>query len=123
MICKNCGDYFYIRRKFLDLFSTKIEYICDKCYNMYPISLEFNQVLLDEYHCVIISMFKKRYRVDYNLFYKEYSKIINSYIERKGYFLLFFDYVDLNDYALEVLDVISKLNKSNILIVTFYLKK
>ena len=102
------------------IFSSKKEYICDKCYKKYKMDLSVENIQLDKYDCMVISMFKKRYYIDYNYFFKEYSKIIDTFIYKENYKLLFFDYLKLSDNVFETLDYISKLNKSNLIIFCFY---
>lgn len=119
MRCRICNDFFYIRRGLLDLFKTKEEYICNKCYKAYPIHLSYEAIQLDKYNCVVLSMFSKKYKIDYNYFIKEYSKIFQANLNREGFHLLFFDHLDLDDYTLLLLDAISKLHSSNLIILCF----
>ena len=63
--------------------------------------------------------FDRKYNIDYNVFYLEYSKIFKTYFERKGYMTLFIDFIKFDDESLGVLDCISKLNESNLIIFTF----
>lgn len=123
MYCKNCKNYFYIRRNLLTLFSSKKEYLCDKCYNLYPIKLEFNKVILEDYHAAIISLFEIKCKIDYNYFFLEYNKIYNANVRRKDYHVLLLDYLSLTDYTIEILNMISQLFQKNLLIITFFLKK
>ena len=123
MKCRICNNFFYIKRKILTLFSSNEEYICNSCYKKYPIALSYEAIALDRYHCLVLSIFKHHYRIDYNLFFKEYSKIYHACLKRKGYKVLFLDYIDLNDDTFEVLDCITKLIESNILVLTFYVRK
>ena len=60
MICRICGDIFYVRRGILDLFKSKEELICNKCYKKYPIHLSYEVCQLDKYNCVILPMFSKK---------------------------------------------------------------
>ena len=120
MKCVYCNENFYVKRSILELFSSKKEYICDKCYKKYKMELSVENIQLDKYDCMVISMFKKRYYIDYNYFFKEYSKIIDTFIYKENYKLLFFDYLKLSDNVFETLDYISKLNKSNLIVFCFY---
>ena len=124
MICRICGDIFYVRRGILDLFKSKEELICNKCYKKYPIHLSYEVCQLDKYNCVILPMFSKKYFIDYNLFIKEYSKIFIANYKREGFQIFFFNYLNLtDDYELEALDAITKLVKSNIIVLCFSLVK
>ena len=124
MVCKICGDIFYIRRGLLDLFNTKEELICNKCYKKYPIHLSYEVCQLDKYNCVILPMFQKRYNIDYNAFIHEYGKIFLANYKREGFQLFFFNHLDLtNDFELEALDAVSKLVNSNLIILCFSLLK
>lgn len=124
MVCRICGDIFYVKRGILDLFKSKEEYICNKCYKKYPIHLSYELCQLDKYSCVILPMFQKKYYIDYNAFIKEYSKIFIANMNRKGFKLLFFNHLDLSDISsLEALDAITKLLSSNLIILCFSLIK
>jgi hypothetical protein len=122
MKCRFCNNDFYIRRELHKLFSNKKLYICDSCYNRYKIDLDVLEFPLDDYHCVILSMFRKNYYIDYEFFIDEYSKIFSSIILRNGYIVLFFDIFTLNDYTIEMLDIYSKLLEKNIYVLCFHLR-
>jgi hypothetical protein len=123
MRCVICNELFYIRRNILDLFNTKKEYVCNRCYKKYPIVLNYEAIQLDKYKCVIISMFKKRNRIEYNGFVKEYTKLFISNMERTGYHAIFLDHIYLSDDFLEIMDMYSKLLNSNLAILTFTVKE
>ncbi|MBQ9124254.1 MAG: hypothetical protein IJY14_01060 [Acholeplasmatales bacterium] len=123
MKCKCCGDYFYIKRSLLELFKQHDEILCNNCYKSYPLNINIENILLDQYSCKIIALFKEDYKINYNFFINEYNKIFKANMNREGYHTLFFDYVKLDDYSLEVLDIISKIFQKNLLIITFFLKK
>ena len=123
LICRICGEIFYIRRGLLDLFNTKEEYICNRCYKKYPIHLSYEAIQLDKYQAIILSMFSKKYKIDYNLYVREYNKIFLANYRRGNYHVLFFNHVDLTDETLEVLDAISKLHSMNLIIICFSLRK
>ena len=122
MKCRFCNNDFYIRRELHELFSNKKLYICDSCYQRYPIDLDILEFPLNDYHCVILSMFKKNYYIDYDYFIDEYSKIFQSLMLRNGYMVLFFEIFTLNDFTVEMLDLYSKLLEKNIYIFCFNLR-
>ena len=119
MRCVICNDIFYIKRRLLELFNTEKVYICNKCYKMHPIDFKYEAIQLDKYECIILSMFKKRERIEYNGFFKEYSKLFIANMHRNGFEALFFDHIKLDDDTLEILDAYSKLLRSNIIILCF----
>lgn len=123
MRCVICNDLFYIKRRILDLFSTKKEYVCNKCYKKYPISLGYEPIQLDKYKCVIVSMFDRKYKIEYNGFIQEYNKLFLANYNRKGYHAMFLDHIDLDDDFLEMMDMYSKLLKSNLAILCFSMKE
>ncbi|MBE6137738.1 MAG: hypothetical protein E7176_05025 [Erysipelotrichaceae bacterium] len=123
MECKICKRFFYIRRNFVDLFSRRIEYICDKCYNLYPIKLQLESIELEDYSCRILSIFDKQYFIEYNCYIKEYNQIAMRYINNDNYQFMFFDTIVIDDYNLELLNMASKLFQNNLFILCFYLKK
>ena len=119
MKCILCNGFFYFKRSLLELFNEKEEYICPKCYKKYPIHLKLHPIQLEKYECVIVSMFDKKYYIDYNAFIKEYGQVFKANLKRKGFKLLFFNHLVLDEYTLEGLDAISKLLKSSIIIILF----
>ena len=123
MRCVICNELFYIKRRILDLFKTEKEYVCNRCYKRYPINLNYEAIQLDKYKCVIISMFNKKNRIEYNGFVKEYSKLFISNMYRKGFYAIFLDHVILNDDFLEIMDMYSKLLKKNLAILCFTMKE
>lgn len=122
MICYKCNKLFYVKRGLLDLFKEKKEYLCNDCYRKYPIELKMDFLQFDYYSCTIISMFKKRYPVEYNWYYREYSKIFEAYINKDDYHILFFNFIELNQDTMEVLNALCYLFKRNIIVICFYLK-
>jgi hypothetical protein len=120
MKCLICNNHFIEKRKFLELFKVERDLlICEKCYKKYPINLNLEFIELEKYHAVVISMFKRYYRINYNAYIYEYSKVLRQYFKRNGYFTLFFDKIDFDDHTLFMLDLISKLNDKNLIIVVF----
>ena len=117
MRCIICNDLFYIKRSLLKLFNTDKEYICNKCYKRYPIVLHYEAIQLEKYNCVVLAMFKKHERIEYNGFYKEYSKLFIANMHRKGFKALFLNHIKLDDDTIELFDAYSKLLRSNIIIL------
>ena len=120
--CVYCNKVFYIKRSLLELFSTKKEYICNTCYKKYPIDIRMEKIRLDIYDCTIISLFSEKYYIDKNYYIREYSKVFNAFYKKENNELLFFDEIDLDDNGLALLDGISKLLKSNLIILVFNVK-
>ena len=124
MMCKICNNKFYIRRDFISLFSNKKYVICESCYKKHPIELEYNHLELEKFNCLILSMFKRKYHINFNAYIYEYSKIFNKFNKNNTYVLLFYDFLDLtNINTLEVLNVISRLWQKNLFVITFFIKK
>ncbi len=119
-ICMNCNNKFYIRRSILDLFNTKKEYLCMKCYKENPLNIKFEEIILDKYQLLIVSMFNNNFKIkDYNLYFNEYNKIFESLIQKENYHLLFYDDIIINDDTIMEFDAISKAVESNIILLTF----
>lgn len=123
MECKKCAGMFYLKRNFIDLLLVQNVYLCSRCYRSHPIQLELLSQQLEDYHCTILSMFSRKYFIDYNFFVKEYNQIIHKYLFENQMFFLFFDHIDLSDEQLEVLNVISKLVEKDIFVLCFHVKK
>ncbi|MBQ9449516.1 MAG: hypothetical protein IJU60_06565 [Acholeplasmatales bacterium] len=118
MICKICGNKFFIKRSFKELLKTNHEQnICNKCLDKYGISLSFQKIVLENYDVMIVSMFKRKEKIDYNLFYDEYSKIFISLMMKKEYHVILEDHLYLDDYKIEEIDGISKMLESNLIIL------
>ena len=122
MKCVYCNNNFYIKRSILDLFKIEKEYICNRCYNNYPINFKLERIQLDIYECTLISLFDKKYYIDMNYYIKEYSKVFRTFFKKDNYKLLFFDEISLDDNSLEELDCMSKLFESNLIILVFNVK-
>lgn len=120
MKCKFCGKFFYVKRNFVELLGQKIEYLCDRCHNL--INLKLEVVELEIYRCYILVMFQKRMNIDYNYFINEYNIIVKKYLGNQNFQFLFFDYLSLTDFNLELLNMISKLFKKHIFVFAFFLK-
>lgn len=120
MNCQICKNKFYLKRGILDLFNTDIDYICRKCRSKYKINLSFDTIILDKYEVKICSMFEKKFLIDFNAFCFEYSKIYHALNKMKDYKLLFFDSIKFNNSTYEFLDLLTKLNESNLIILVLY---
>ncbi len=122
MICGICKKEFYERRTLLNLFKVENSYICDLCYKRYLIELQTESFRLEKYNCLVVSMFKYEYKINYNCFIREYQKIYARLAKLNGSTVLFFDSLDLT-YDIEVLNTYANLLKNNIIILTFNLRK
>ena len=118
-ICLNCGSKFYIKRSILELFSTKKEYLCQRCYSENPLSIRFEDIILDKYEVRIVSMFENVSVNDLNYYINEYPKIYKSLMKTTKLPIIFLDKIYINDETIEELDAITKLFESNIIILTF----
>ena len=117
MKCKICGSIFYEKRGIIDLFNTDKQEICRKCVISHGISIEFENIILDKYEARVMSLFKKKENIDYNLFMDDFSKIYNSLLLTDEYEVLFFDHLKLNEDEVEELDAITKLFDKNIIVM------
>jgi hypothetical protein len=70
---------------------------------------------------MVISIFKKKLRLDYNLFFKEYSKIFLS-LYNNGVNVFFLDDLKYSYDFYEYLDCISKIEDSDIVILCFSIR-
>ncbi len=122
MVCAKCKKLFFIKRSFLGLFREEKEFLCNECYKKYPISLGFESIKFVDYEVAIISLFKKKYPIDFNWYYKEYNQIIEANVDRDGYNVIVLDSLLLNQDTMEVLNYYCHLFKSNLIVVCFYLK-
>ncbi len=118
MKCQICKKDYYIKRGFLDLFREENTYICNSCYNKYKIELSHQEFMLENYNCIVVSMFKKRYKIDYRAFFLEYSQIARSLYFKENYELIMLDFVDLS-YNLELLNMYANLLQSNIIVLCY----
>ena len=117
MICKICGAPFYVKRGILDLFDTIETDICRNCIIKHGINLDFENITLDIYEARIVSLFRKKEKIEYNLFTNEFSKIYQSLVLNKNYEVLFLDHIKIDDEFIEDLDAVSKLLDSNLIIM------
>ena len=121
MKCRICGERFFIRRSLLSLFNEDKEYICRDCYKKYHININYETIQLDCHKAMVISIFKKKLRLDYNLFFKEYSKIFLS-LYNNGVNVFFLDDLKYSYDFYEYLDCISKIEDSDIVILCFSIR-
>ena len=117
--CLNCGNKFYIKRSILDLFSTKKEYLCPNCYKAYPLSIKFEDIILDKYEVKIVSLLNDIGVKDLNFYYNEYDKIYKSLLKSSKLPIIFINEIVLVDETFEELDAMTKLFESNLIILTF----
>ncbi len=122
MKCILCKKDFYERRTFINLFKEEKGYVCNRCYKKYPIELEYESFELENYNCLVVSMFKYNYKINYDAFIFEYQKIYKRLNELNDSTVLFFDYIDLN-YNLELINLYANLLENNIIILTFNMRK
>lgn len=120
--CAICKNNFYVKRGFLDLLRPENEYICNSCYNKYKIELNYQEFMLENYSCAVVSLFKRMYKINYKAFILEYSRIAQKLMEKSDYELILLDYVDLS-YNLETLNMYANLLKKNIIILCYYYKE
>lgn len=78
--------------------------------------------MLEKYSCLVVSMFKYNYKINYDYFIKEYQKIYERLDSMNDSVVLFYDYLDLS-YNLEDLNIIANLLENNIIILTFNFRK
>lgn len=123
MKCEYCGKEMRISSKHEKWYAWKRGYLCDMCYKMYPLSLEITVIPLKSYRCVVLSMFEKKYAVNYDYFIWEYNFIWRRCLESPEFFLLFTNSLRINKSTIAVLDGISRLFRNNIFLLTFYIKK
>lgn len=116
-----CKDFFYFKRNLLTLFQEKEEYLCPRCYKKYPIHLNLYPMQLEKYQCIIIAIFDRKYFIDYNYFVKEYAKVFTANYHREGFETIFLNDIVLDEYGIEAIDAMSKLLKSNLVVICFSL--
>lgn len=122
MKCVYCNEKFYLKRSILDLFKIDKEYICNKCYKKYKLDITVETIQLEKYDLTVVSMFKKKYYINLNYFYKEYTKLFNTLSKRLDSEVIFLDEISLSDYNLYILDGITKLFKKNLIVLVFNIK-
>ncbi len=93
-------------------------YICDDCYKKYPIEMKMEYFPLEVYNCYLLSLFQKKIGFDYNYYVEEYSHIFN-YFNKLKYHIIFVDNVKMDVDSFIELDIITKLVKKDILVITF----
>ena len=118
MKCKICKKEFYIKRTFLSLMKEEKCYICDSCYNKYKIELSYQEFMLENYNCIVVSMFKQKHKIDYRAFYLEYNQLAKSLIKKENYELIMLDFIDLS-YHLELLNTYANLLQNNIIVLCY----
>ena len=122
MECKICKRIFYERKTLLNLFKKEEGIICPNCYKKYPIELSYESFPLENYNCLVVSIFKYNYKINYDYFIKKYQKIYERLDNMNSSELLFFDFIDITN-QLSYLNEIANLMENNIIILTFNFRK
>ncbi len=120
--CLNCENEFYVKRNFLTLFETKKYYICDECRKNNPIDFKYENIRLENYNLLIISMVENCYKFNIDSYQKEISKTCKYFI-KKDYFFVYLDIFILNDINIEIINFLANDVNKNILLLCFNLKK
>ncbi|MDE7100402.1 MAG: hypothetical protein K2O05_00940 [Anaeroplasmataceae bacterium] len=117
MICKNCNQYFYVKRGFLSLFESKKYYICDACMKKNPIHLTFEHIPLENYELVCVSLLSYDKKIRLDAYSHELSRVSEFLISKyKNYLFVYFDIVHLSDFFLEELSFLADGYKMPILL-------
>lgn len=120
--CLNCKNDFYVKRNFLTLFETEKYYICDDCRKNNPINFKYENIRLENYNLLIISMVENCYKFNIDAYQREIAKTIKYFI-KKDYFLIYLDVFILNDINIEIINFIANDVDNNVLLLCFNLKK
>lgn len=101
------------------MFSFKTYYCCDKCFNKYSFKINYSHIPLDNHELIIVSLFDKDYKVNYQGFILEYSEIFSRLsLLIKNDLIIPMDKVYLSDEIIEKYSHISTLLDKNIYILT-----
>ncbi|MDE7263715.1 MAG: hypothetical protein K2N64_03550 [Anaeroplasmataceae bacterium] len=124
MICYNCYKKFYVKRNFLSLFETKKYYICNMCRKAFPIKMKYEEIPLQTFNLVIISIFEVVYQLKFESYSYEISRICSYFIKKHpNYFFIYFDSLRLTDLSLEIFNFISEEENKPILLLCCEIKK
>lgn len=106
----------------MTLFETKKYYICDECRKSNPIAFKYENVKLENYNLLIISMLDNDYKFNINSYQREISASAKYFIAR-DYFFVYLDVFSLNDINIEILSFLADTVDNNILLLCSILKK
>ena len=119
MLCLVCGCEFLIRRTLVSLFSFKEYFCCDKCLARYPFKINYSHIPLDNHELIIVSIFEKDHKVNYDGFILEYSQIYYRLKEViKTMLMVMYDRVYLSSDFIKKYTHISTLLDKDIYILT-----
>jgi transcription elongation factor Elf1 len=117
--CLACGTEFIIKRTLKNLFDTKMYYCCDRCIRKYQFKINHSYIPLDKHELIIISLFEKDHKIDYQAFNLEYGQIYKRLFElEKEQIIIMYDKVFLTSIFIRKFNEISTLLDKNIYILT-----
>ena len=119
MDCLICGAYFNEPRFLKDLFRTKKFYTCLECIKKYPIEINFNYIPVNNKTLEIVSLFASDWRINYDVFFNEYSIIYQNIIKNnENKLVIMFNKFYLTESILLDFEYISTLVDKDIIILT-----
>ena len=117
--CLACGMEFIVKRTLKTLFDTKMYYCCDRCISRYSFKINHSYIPLDKYELIIISLFEKDHKVNYQAFTFEYGQIYKRLFElKKEHIIIMYDKVYLTSVFIRNFNEISTLLDKDIYILT-----
>lgn len=123
MKCYNCDQYFIVKRSFLTLFETKKYYICDTCLKKYPIIPNVNQIPLENFIMITISLLDNLYNFKAEAYVFEIEAIVNKTCSLyKEYFLVLFEEIRLSDFLIEKLSFLADSVSKPLLVIAYKVK-
>ena len=121
MKCLICNKRITSKITFSDFFSRRNRFVCDKCYETFPIHINYNFIPLEKYGLNIYSIFDKEYHFKNDPFVMETSKIFNYLYEKDNNSIILLEKkLLINEYSLNIYQKIANINEKNIFIIFDY---
>jgi len=121
MRCKNCNEYFQIKRDLFHLFDTEELYLCPKCLNRYPINIKEMVIPLNKgYKLFIYQAYDESIKINYDAFSTEIEKIYNK-LKEKHRLVLMIDKLEIEDDDIKTLEELAESFNTDIAILTYQL--
>ena len=118
MKCKICNKRIINHITFSDFFSNKKRFICDECYKLYPLHINYTVIPLSNYELKIYSMFEKEYYFKNDPFNLETAQILTYLLEKYADSIILLEKkLFLNETNLSIYEVIADINKKDLCII------
>lgn len=122
MKCLICRCSFSVKKRFSNLLYNEKYLICDKCYKIYPMKINYSCLPIDMHNIHIYYIYPKPYCINSLAYSYEYSKLFDLLFSHNPNELFFsFDYFRMTNLKLDIFQELSSFYNKDIYIICNYL--